>query len=178
MNRKDEIEILKTRFHEEINRHKNIKWEVVEEKLITNQVKLDILIEMEQSGGEPDVIDLDEKTGEIIFFDCSKETPVGRRGLCYDKRGLASRKDNKPNGSALEITQKMGVELLTEEEYFYLQNFGEFDTKTSSWLKTPQEIRKLGGALFGERRYNRVFIFHNTASSYYGVRGFRTKLKI
>jgi hypothetical protein len=153
-------------------------WEKVQARLETNPEKLGTLSEMERTGGEPDVVGWDERTGEIIFFDCSAETPKGRTSLCYDREGLESRKEHKPSGNAVDMAATMGVEILTEEEYHQLQKLGEFDTKTSSWLRTPDETRKLGGALFGDRRYGRVFIYHNGASSYFAARGFRASLRV
>jgi hypothetical protein len=153
-------------------------WEKVQAPLEANLEKLSTLSEMERTGGEPDVVGLDERTGEIVFFDCSAETPKGRTSLCYDRAGLESRKEHKPSGNAVDTAAAMGVEILTEEDYRELQKLGEFDTKTSSWLKTPDETRKLGGALFGDRRYGRVFIYHNGASSYFGARGFRASLRV
>jgi hypothetical protein len=153
-------------------------WEKVQARLETNPEKLRTLSEMEQTGGEPDVVGLDERTGEIVFFDCSAETPKGRTSLCYDRAGLESRKEHKPSGNAIDMAAAMGVEILTEEEYRELQQLGEFDTKTSSWLRTPDETRKLGGALFGDSRYGRVFIYHNGASSYFAARGFRASLRV
>ena len=153
-------------------------WEKVQAPLEANLEKLSTLSEMERTGGEPDVVGLDERTGEIVFFDCSAETPKGRTSLCYDRAGLESRKEHKPSGNAVDTAAAMGVEILTEEEYRELQKLGEFDTKTSSWLRTPDETRKLGGALFGDRRYDRVFIYHNGASSYFAARGFRASLRV
>ncbi|HEX8619302.1 MAG TPA: DUF4256 domain-containing protein [Thermoanaerobaculia bacterium] len=169
---------LKARFEKHKNRHKGIDWEDVEARLEANRGKLRSLEEMERTGGEPDVIGKDPKTGEYIFYDCAAETPAGRRSLCYDREALDSRKENKPAGSALELAAEMGVELLTEDEYRALQKLGEFDLKTSSWIATPSNIRKLGGALFCDRRYDHVFVYHNGASSYYAARGFRASLRV
>lgn len=172
------LNTLKTRFEENMNRHKDIEWKKVEEKLKTHPEKLWSLNEMEESGGEPDVVGFDKKTSEYIFYDCSGESPKGRRSLCYDREALESRKKHKPKNSAMDLAGDMGIELLTEEEYYKLQELGEFDSKTSSWLKTPNELRKLGGAIFGDYRFGRVFIYHNGAESYYGARGFRGSLKV
>ena len=170
--------LLKTRFEKNMNRHKGIEWDKVLARLEANTEKLWSLHEMERTGGEPDVAGQDEKTGEIIFQDCSAESPKGRRSVCYDREGLESRKEFKPANNAVEMAAAMGIELLTEEQYRELQNLGNFDTKTSSWVKTPAEIRKLGGALFCDRRYNHVFVYHNGAESYYAVRGFRGSLRV
>ncbi len=159
-----------------MGRHKGISWDKVEAKLISKPVKLVSLYEMEESGGEPDVVGYDKKKDEYIFYDCSPESPKGRRSICYDHQALASRKEHKPADSALNMAEEMGIEILTEEEYRQLQKLGEFDLKTSSWIYTPPAIRKLGGALFCDRRYNAVFLYHNGAESYYGARGFRGKL--
>ncbi len=176
------LKTLKIRFEKNINRHKGFKWTKVQAKLEANPPaggeKLWSLSEMERTGGEPDVIGYDSKTGEYIFYDCSVESPYGRRNLCYDREALESRKSFKPKGNAVEMATAMGIELLTEEEYRKLQKLGGFDTKTSSWVKTPLSIRKLGGALFCDRRYGQVFTYHNGAESYYGVRGFRGLLRI
>jgi len=172
------ISILKSRFEKNMNRHKDISWKNLENKLLDNIEKLSILNEMEQSGGEPDVVKYIKETDEYWFFDCSKETPTGRKSLCYDKEALESRKQFKPENNVIDFAKNIGIELLSEEDYMYLQSLGEFDLKTSSWLKTPDEIRKLGGAIYGDRRYNRVFIYHNSADSYYSSRGFRGSLKI
>ena len=174
--------ILKTRFHKNIIRHENIEWQSLETLLKANPEKIWSLNEMEQTGGEPDVISLpgkakNRKISEIVFFDCSEESPKGRRSLCYDDDALKSRKENKPKDSVMSMAKKMGVELLSEDQYRVLQQFGIFDTKTSSWVKTPDSIRKLGGALFCDRRYDTVFIYHNGAESYYAARGFRAFLK-
>jgi hypothetical protein len=172
------VKILKTRFEKNMKRHKDLEWEKVQIKLEANTDKIWSLYEMEISGGEPDIIDYDKKTGEYIFCDCSKESPSGRRSLCYDRESLESRKENKPQNNAMDMAEAMGIEMLTEEQYRSLQDRGDFDTKTSSWVKTPAAIRKLGGALFCDRRYNHVFVYHNGASSYYAARGFRGLLKI
>jgi hypothetical protein len=171
------LSILKTRFEKNKNRHKGLYWDKVQAKLETNPGKLWSLNEMEMTGGEPDVVSLDKKTGEYIFFDCSAESPKARRSICYDHEALASRKEHKPENSAKEMAADMGIELLTEEQYRELQQLGNFDTKTSSWIQTPADIRKLGGALFCDRRYNTVFVYHNGAESYYAARGFRGVLK-
>lgn len=169
---------LKERFEKNMGRHQGLKWADVQAKLEANPKKLWILFEMERTGGEPDVVGFDKKTGEYIFYDCSVETPAGRRSLCYDGAALESRKEHKPKGSAVDMAATMGVELLTEEEYRELQNLGEFDLKTSSWVKTPPEVRSLGGAIFCDRRFGRVFTYHNGAESYYGARAFRGKLRV
>ena len=171
-------EILQKRFEDNPKRHPGIKWTDVLARLKKKSAALQVLEEMEATGGEPDVIGFDKKTGEYLFCDCSPESPAGRRSLCYDRQALTARKENKPSGSAMEMAAKMGIELLTEEDYTQLQKLGKFDLKTSSWLKTPEPIRKLGGALFGDRRYERVFFYHNGASSYYAARGFRGKLRV
>jgi len=170
--------ILKNRFEKNSNRHTGLEWTKIHAKLSANLEKLWSINEMERTGGEPDVVGYDPKTDEYIFIDCVAETPKGRRSLCYDGEALESRKENKPEGSALEMAASMGIELLTEEQYRELQKLGEFDTKTSSWVVTPSAIRKLGGALFCDRRYNTVFVYHNSASSYYAVRGFRGCVKV
>lgn len=172
------IDLLRLRFEKNINRHKNLKWNDVLVKLEANPEKLWSLNEMEKTGGEPDVVGLDEKTGEYIFMDCSSESPKGRRSVCYDREGLDSRKEYKPENNAIDMAKEMGIELLSEEQYRELQQLGKFDTKTSSWIKTSDEIRKLGGALFADFRYNHVFVYHNGAQSYYGVRGFRGIVKV
>lgn len=174
----DLLNTLKARFDKNMQRHKGIEWSKVLAKLEGNMEKLWSLSEMERTGGEPDVVAYDKKANEYHFFDCSEETPKGRRSVCYDREGLESRKEHKPANNALDMAAEMGVELLTEEQYRELQNLGEFDLKTSSWIKTPDEIRKLGGALFCDRRYNHVFVYHNGAQSYYAVRGFRAILKV
>lgn len=176
--RNELIEILKVRFEENMDRHKGLKWDKIQARLESNPSKLKSLDQMEQTGGEPDVVGLDKKTGEYIFFDCSAESPKGRRSVCYDRKALESRKEHKPKNSAVEMAKEMGAEILTEEQYRKLQELGEFDTKTSSWIITPSEIRKLGGAIFADRRYNHVFVYHNGAESYYGVRGFRCSLRV
>lgn len=170
--------ILKARFAENMNRHTGILWAEVQSKLEENNEKLFSLSQMEASGGEPDVVGRDEKTGEFIFYDCSAESPKGRRSICYDHAALEARKENKPADSAVNMASVMGIELLTEDQYRHLQQLGVFDTKTSSWIKTPDAIRSLGGAVFCDRRYNHVFLYHNGAESYYAARGFRGCLKI
>ena len=172
------IGILKARFQDNMVRHKEIEWEDVERKITVNNRKLRALYEMEATGGEPDVMFFDNNTNEYIFIDCSAESPKGRRNVCYDREALEGRKENKPNNSAIDIANEMGIEILTEEQYRELQKSGIFDTKTSSWVKTPDNIRKLGGALFCDRRYDTVFVYHNSAESYYGARGFRGSLKV
>ena len=176
--RKELLRALKARFEKNINRHKSLEWAQVQGKLEANVEKLWSLNEMERTGGEPDVVGLDKKTGEYIFYDCSAESPKGRRSVCYDREALESRKEHKPEDSAMDIAAAMGIELLTEEQYRGLQKLGDFDTKTSSWVKTPLEIRKLGGALFCDRRYDTVFVYHNGAESYYGARAFRGSLRV
>ncbi|MFL6588877.1 MAG: DUF4256 domain-containing protein [Chthoniobacterales bacterium] len=170
--------VLKARFEKNMNRHKAIEWAKVQAKLEANAEKLWSLHEMENTGGEPDVVSHDKKTGEYIFFDCSAESPKGRAAVCYDREGLESRKEHRPKNTAIDMAMAMGVELLTEEQYYELQKLGEFDTRTTTWVKTPAEIRKRGGALFGDRRYGRVFIYHNGAQSYYSARGFRGWLRV
>lgn len=172
------LKILKARFEKHMNRHKDLEWAKVQEKLIAHTEKLWSLNEMESTGGEPDVVGYDKKTGEYIFYDCSIESPQGRRSVCYDREGLESRKEHRPENSAVDMATTMGIELLTEEQYRELQQLGKFDLKTSSWVKTPDDIRKLGGALYGDLRYGHVFIYHNGAQSYYTARGFRGLLKI
>ena len=172
------IELLKKRFENNLNRHKNIRWSDVQAKLRALPEKLWSLNEMENTGGEPDVIDYDAQTNEYLFVDCSIETPKDRRSVCYDREALESRKDHPPKNSAIDIAMEMGTQLLTEEQYDQLQQLGEFDLKTSSWLATPDTIRKLGGALFADRRYGRVFVYHNGAQSYYAARGFRCCLRV
>jgi hypothetical protein len=172
------IRVLRNRFENNMIRHNGFEWDKVQTKIEANTDKLWSLNEMERTGGEPDVIGYDKKTNEYIFYDCSEESPKGRRSVCYDQEGLESRKENKPANSAMGMATDMGIELLTEEQYRELQKLGNFDKKTSSWIKTPPEIRKLGGAIFAELRYGKVFIFHNSAPSYYGVRGFRGLLKV
>jgi hypothetical protein len=176
--REELLRALKARFEGNINRHKGIAWANVQAKLEANAEKLRSLNEMERTGGEPDVVGHDKKTGEYIFFDCAAQTPGDRVSLCYDDEALAARKEHKPKGSAVGMAAAMGVEVLTEEQYLDLQKLGEFDTKRSSWIKTPAEIRKLGGALYCDRRYGRVFVGHNGAESYYSGRGFRGSLRV
>ena len=172
------LKILKVRFEKNPNRHKGIEWKNVQAKLESNAEKLWTLNEMETTGGEPDVVVHDKKTGEYIFYDCSAESPNGRRSFCYDSEALESRKENKPKNSALGMAVAMGIELLSEEQYRELQQLGKFDTKTSSWIKTPTDIRKLGGAIFADFRYGNVFVYHNGAESYYAARGFRGSLRV
>lgn len=172
------LQALKARFEKHMNRHKNLAWADVQKKLETSTDKLWSLNEMEKTGGEPDVVGYDKKSGEIIFVDCAAESPKGRRSSCYDREGLESRKEHKPENNAIDMAAAMGVELLNEEQYRELQQLGNFDTKTSSWLKTPPQIRKLGGAIFGDYRYGTVFIYHNGAQSYYSSRGFRGRLVV
>ena len=181
--REELLRVLKARFEKNMNRHKGLEWVKLQAKLEANpdsyrDEKLWSLNEMERTGGEPDVVGNDKKTGEYIFYDCSAESPKGRRSVCYDREGLESRKEHKPENNAIEMAAAIGIELLTEEQYQELQKLGNFDTKTSSWVKTPAQIRKLGGALFCDRRYEHVFMYHNGAESYYGVRGFRGSLRI
>jgi hypothetical protein len=176
--REELLRTLKARFEKNINRHKGIVWAEVQAKLEANVKKLWPLNEMETSGGEPDVVGYDKKTDEYIFFDCSAESPSGRRSVCYDREGLDSRKEHIPENNAVDMAAAMGIELLTEEQYLELQKLGDFDTKTSSWVKTPSEIRELGGALFADRRYGRVFVYQNSAPCYYRVRGFRGSIKV
>lgn len=170
--------ILKTRFEKNRKRHKGLEWEKIQSKLEKLPEKLWSLDQMEQTGGEPDVIGFDKKSGEYIFYDCSPESPKGRRSICYDHQALESRKEHKPENSVIEMAADMGIEVLNEEEYRALQEFGNFDTKTSSWIITPAHIRKLGGALFGDYRYGTVFFYHNGAESYYAARGFRGSLRV
>jgi hypothetical protein len=172
------LSTLKVRFEKNMNRHKALAWADVQAKLEANAEKLWSLSEMERTGGEPDVVGHDKKTGEYIFYDCSADSPKGRRSLCYDREALESRKEHKPKNSAVDMAAGMGIELLTEEEYRGLQKLGEFDTKTSSWVKTPSDVRKLGGALFCDRRFNTVFVYHNGAESYYAGRAFRGSLRV
>lgn len=172
------LNTLKARFEKNMNRHKNIEWDKVQAKLEANPEKLWSLNEMEKTGGESDVVDYDKQTNEYIFYDCSAESPKDRRSLCYDREALNSRKEAKPKNSAMDMAAEMGIELLTEEQYKALQKLGEFDTKTSSWIVTPANIRKLGGAIFCDRRYNTVFVYHNGAESYYAARGFRGLLRV
>ena len=172
------LRTLQTRFEKNMNRHQGLEWTKVQARLEANPGKLSSLNEMESTGGEPDVVSSDKKSGEYIFCDCSPESPKGRRSLCYDREALNARKENKPKGSAAEMASAMGVELLTEEQYRELQKLGEFDTKTSSWVKTPANIRELGGALFCDRRFDTVFVYHNGAESYYAARAFRGLLRV
>jgi hypothetical protein len=172
------LESLEARFEKNMARHQGLAWADVRQRLQARADKLGSLLEMERSGGEPDVVGHDRKTGEYTFCDCSAESPRGRRSLCYDGQALKARRENKPAGNAMDAAAAMGVELLTEEQYRELQQLGEFDTKTSSWVKTPPDIRKLGGALFCDRRYDHVFLYHNGAESYYAARGFRARLKV
>jgi hypothetical protein len=172
------LRALQSRFEKNMNRHQGIEWAVIQAKLEDNTEKLWSLNEMERTGGEPDVVGQDKKTGEYILYDCAAESPKGRRSLCYDREALDSRKENKPKDNAMDMAAAMGVELLTEEEYRELQKRGNFDTKTSSWVKTPSAIRKLSGALFCDRRFDTVFVYHNGAESYYAARGFRGSLRV
>jgi len=172
------LETLKSRFEKNMHRHAGLDWNKIQEKLMANPGKLWSINEMEETGGEPDVVRYDKSTGEFIFVDCSAESPKGRRSICYDQAALKARKEHKPKNSALEMATVMGIEILDETEYRELQKLEAFDTKTSSWIKTPGEIRKLGGAVFCDRRYNTVFVYHNGADSYYAVRGFRGLLKV
>ena len=176
--RKELLRALKARFEKNMNRHKGLEWARVQAKLEANNEKLWSLNEMERSGGEPDVVGFDKKTGEYIFFDCSAESPKGRRSFCYDGEALQSRKEHKPENNAIDMAAAMGIELLTEEQYRALQQLGNFDAKTSSWVKTPSDIRKLGGAIFCDRRYGHVFVYHNGAESYYAARAFRGSLRV
>jgi hypothetical protein len=176
--REELLGALQARFEKNMNRHLGLEWAKVQERLEADAEKLWSLGEMERTGGEPDIVGFDQKTGEYIFYDCSAESPKGRRSLCYDGEALKSRKEHKPENSALEMAAAMGIEILTEEQYRELQELGNFDTKTSSWVKTPSDIRKLGGALYCDRRYNTVFVYHNGAESYYAVRGVRGSLKV
>ena len=178
MENKELLEILNVRFEQNAKRHEGLEWAKVQAKIEANGEKQHILSEMERTGGEPDVVGFDQKTGEYVFYDCSEETPKGRRSLCYDREALDSRKEHKPANSAVGLAQDMGIELLTEEEYWELQQLGRFDLKTSSWLETPADIRTQGGAIFGDWRFGRVFIYHNGAESYYAARGFRGKLRV
>jgi hypothetical protein len=172
------LRALKARFEKNMDRHQGLEWGKVQARLGANGEKLWSLSEMEQTGGEPDVVDHNKKTGECIFYDCSAESPKGRRSFCYDREALQSRKENKPKDNAVDAAAAMGIELLTEEQYKKLQNLGEFDTKTSSWLHTPSKIRELGGALFCDRRFDTVFVYHNGAESYFAARGFRGSLRV
>ncbi|WP_016752695.1 DUF4256 domain-containing protein [Leptospira kirschneri] len=176
--REELLIILKDRFTKNMNRHKDLEWTKIKARLETNSEKLWSLNEMERTGGEPDVIAYDQKTGEYIFYDCSAESPKDRRSVCYDREALESRKEHKPKDNALDMATSMGIEILAEEQYRELQKFGKFDTKTSSWIKTPSDIRKLGGAIFADFRYGHVFVYHNGAESYYAVRGFRGSLRV
>jgi hypothetical protein len=176
--RNELLQSLQLRFDKNKNRHTGMDWMDVRKKLEDQPEKLWSLYEMERTGGEPDVVGQDSQTGQYLFFDCSAESPIGRRSLCYDRMGLDSRKEFKPENTAMDMAAEMGIELLSEAEYCYLQELGKFDTKTSSWIKTPEPIRKLGGAIFSEYRYGHVFVYHNGASSYYAVRGFRGVIKV
>jgi len=176
--REELFNTLKARFEKSMNRHKDLEWAKVQAKLETDAGKLWSLNEMERTGGEPDVVGFDKKTGEYIFYDCSAESPKGRRSLCYDGEALESRKEHKPKNNAIDMAAAMGIELLSEEQYRELQKLGNFDTKTSSWIKTPSDIRKLGGAIFADYRYGNVFVYHNGAESYYAARGFRGSLRV
>ena len=172
------LKILKARFEKNMNRHKGIEWSLVESRLKSNPSKLWSLEEMESTEGEPDVVGLDKKSGAIIFYDCSPESPKGRRSLCYDRAALDERKEFKPANSAIDMATEMGTEILSEEDYRALQKLGKFDQKTSSWIETPESVRKLGGAIFADYRYGQVFVYHNGAQSYYSARGFRGKLSL
>ena len=176
--REELLAILKARFEKNMKRHKGHEWGKVQARLEANTEKLVSLNEMEITGGEPDVVDYDKKSGEYIFFDCSTESPKGRRSVCYDRKGLESRKEHKPQNNAVDMAETMSIEILTEEQYRELQKLGTFDAKTSIWLKTPPEIRKLGGAIFADFRYGNVFVYHNGAQSYYGARAFRGSLRV
>jgi hypothetical protein len=176
--REELLSALKARFEKNMNRHKGVEWAKVQARLDANADKLWSLNEMERTGGEPDVVSNDKKTGEYMFYDCSAESPKGRRSVCYDREALESRKEHRPKDSAVDMAAAMGIELLTEEQYRQLQQLGDFDSKTSSWVKTPSDIRQLGGALFCDRRYNHVFLYHNGAESYYGARAFRGSLRV
>ncbi|MEW5974272.1 MAG: DUF4256 domain-containing protein [Acidobacteriota bacterium] len=176
--REELLRTLKARFEKNMSRHKGLTWAQVQARLEANPDRLWSLVEMERTGGEPDVVGHDKKTGEYIFCDCSTESPLGRRSLCYDREALEARKEHKPKDNALDMAATMGIKLLTEEQYRELQKLGSFDTKTSSWIKTSSDIRKLGGALFCDRRYNHVFVYHNGAESYYAARGFRASLRV
>ncbi len=172
------LKVLRSRFEKNTKRHEDIEWDKVQARLEVNPTGLWSLNEMEKTGGEPDVVGYDDKTDKYIFYDCSLESPAGRRSLCYDDKSLNERKANKPSGSAVGMAEAMGIEILSEEEYMVLQRLGEFDTKTSSWIKTPDSIRRLGGALFSDRRYDHVFVYHNGAESYYASRGFRGEVRV
>ena len=176
--REELLRALKARFEQNMNRHKGLEWAKVQARLEADTEKLWSLNEMERTGGEPDVVGHDRKTGEYIFYDCSAESPKGRTSVCYDREGLDSRKEHKPKNNAIDMAAAMGIELLTEEQYRELQELGDFDTKTSSWVKTPTDIRELGGALFCDRRFDHVFVYHNGAESYYAARGFRGSLRV
>ncbi|WP_227396025.1 DUF4256 domain-containing protein [Jeotgalibacillus aurantiacus] len=176
--RQELLNTLKNRFDENMNRHPDLNWADVQERIEADEGKLWSLSEMEQTGGEPDVVGMDESTGEFIFFDCSSESPAGRRSVCFDRKALDARKKNKPETSAMDLAAEIGIEMLTEGQYHHLQELGSFDLKTSSWVQTPESIRKLGGALFCDRRYDTVFVYHNGADSYYAARGFRGVLKV
>lgn len=181
ISKKQQEELLRTlqaRFEKNMNRHTGLQWAAIQARLEANPEKLRSLHEMESTGGEPDVVGQDRKTGEYIFYDCSAESPNGRRSICYDRQALDARKENKPKNNAVEMAAAMGIELLTEEQYRELQKLGTFDAKTSSWVKTPPNIRKLGGAVFCDRRYDTVFLYHNGADSYYAARGFRGWLRV
>jgi len=172
------LQILKERFAQNIGRHEGVLWDNVKNRLVMNPEKLNILYKMEETGGEPDVVLFDKNTEEYLFFDCSKESPKGRRSFCYDRNALNGRKENKPKNSAMDMAAEMGIEILTENQYRILETLGEFDTKTSSWVQTPKRIRELGGAIFCDRRYDTTFVYHNGAESYYSSRGFRGLLKV
>jgi hypothetical protein len=172
------LKTLKARFEKNMKRHTGLEWTKIQARLEANPGKLWSLNEMERTGGEPDIVGVDKKTGEYIFYDCSTESPSGRRSVCYDREGLESRKEHRPENSAVDMADAMGIEILSEEQYRELQKLGNFDTKTSSWLKTPPDIRKLGGAFFGDFRYGHVFLYHNGAQSYYGARAFRGSLRV
>jgi hypothetical protein len=176
--REELLRALKARFESNMNRHNGLEWAGVQEKLEANTEKLWSLNEMERTGGEPDVVGQDKETGEYVFYDCSAESPKARRSVCYDREGQESRKEHRPENNAIDMASAMGIEILSEEQYRELQKLGDFDTKTSSWVKTPSAIRELGGALFADRRYNTVFVYHNSASSYYAARGFRGSLRV
>lgn len=176
--RQNLLEALKGRFEKNMNRHPGLEWLHVRARLESSPEKLWSLSEMERTDGEPDVVEFDQQTNEYIFYDCSAESPKGRRSLCYDRQALESRKENKPQSSALDVASSMGIELLSEDQYRALQKLGNFDAKTSSWLKTPPDIRELGGAIFGDCRYGHVFVYHNGAESYYAARGFRSSLRV
>ena len=176
--REELLRVLKARFEKNKNRHEELVWDKVQAKLEADPNKLWSLYEMERTGGEPDVVRFEKMTGEYIFYDCSEESPKGRRSLCYDREALEARKENKPKNNVIDMAAQMGIELLTEEEYRNLQRIGRFDAKTSSWVKTPADIRRLGGAIFGDFRYDTVFVYHNGAESYYAARGFRGSLRV